>query len=170
MVRALRSGRWLRGSGTEADRRSARSGAAVECRVPRARRKPRAHARHPSTPAVASARAARWIGPERNERRPGPRPERALVTVEIRHAGIAAQHVDVGQIFGRVNLVTVEATHDPVDHRAAPASLRASDERSLAPVTHAPRPWPLPAFVPPAPLAPAVSVCRWVPDRFLPRR
>ena len=35
----LRSGRWLRGSGTEAERRNARSEAAVECCAPRARRK-----------------------------------------------------------------------------------------------------------------------------------
>jgi len=41
----LRSGRWLRGSGTEAERRSARSKAAVERRAPRAGRKPRAPAR-----------------------------------------------------------------------------------------------------------------------------
>ena len=58
--------------------------------------------------AVTSARAARRAEPKRSQRRPGRRPERALITVEIRHAGIAAQHV--GQVFGRVNLVMVEAT------------------------------------------------------------
>jgi hypothetical protein len=64
--------------------------------------------------AVTSAHGARWSGPERNERRPGHRPERTLVTAL--HTGM------VGRRAGRMTQV--------VDYRSVASSVTSADADS----------------------------------------